>query len=241
MSATLLTPNQHLTSYLPPDAFWLTPLAEIEKMQTPVDDRGLVIVDALIEGVKSYIDPAWGWPDRANVHHLYWAKEWYVELDAWSEGHIPARRFRELPSNKIYVPQSFHAVLHAVTHEPPMPAPEIMREQAEAWRVATNLFDSVANVLRAERLSRRRRERLDLTERERRIGEEYMQETLDRHFKGVRQHLGALSLVPEEFWPLNPQLPAALAAGAIGDVMMHGCQRRTKAVRRFTGPALTAA
>jgi hypothetical protein len=226
---------------MPPDEAWIKD--PLEKMPTPMDSRGLIIVDELIEGVKSYIDPTYKYPTKPSVHHIYWPRCDYDALEGWSDGYVPARRFRELPINKLYVPRYFENVLHTVTIRPPMPSPEVMGHQIEAWDAARNLFNSVRNALRAERLSRRRLELQELTPEEEEVGREIMDEIFQRHFRGVQRHLGALSLVPEEYWPFNPELPSHLAAGQIGEVMLRGHQRRTKAVHRqyFRAAAQTSA
>lgn len=230
MSETAFPTRVAPVENLPPAEFWLAD--PNKKLQTPTDGRGLVIVDELIEGVKAYIDPSFVWDDKPDVHHLYWPRETYEALEAWSKGYIRSRLFREVCANKIYVPRSFHEVLHTVTVPPAMPSPEVMRYYSEGWRVARSLFTSVKEVVRAERLNRRRLEREDLTAEEERVGRLVMEESLRRHFKGVQRHLGELCLVPREFWPLDPNLPTQLAAGQIGEPVLRGSQRQVKAVRR---------
>jgi hypothetical protein len=41
-------------------------------------------------------------------------------------------------------------------------------------------------------------------------------------------------LVPEEFRPINPDLPLAQAAGQIGEMVIKGWQRQTRAVKLQT-------
>lgn len=226
---TLAAPETRWQDGLPPQEFWVLPMNQT--IETPVDDRGLILVDDLIAEVKRYIAPEYEWPTQTDVHHLYFYAETYSAVDAWSEGRIPARRFRELAVNKILAPRYFHNVLHRVTRPAPMPSPEVMRHRIDAWTAASNLFESVRNVTRAERLARRREMRIDqLTVEETQVGREIMEETLARHFHGISLHLGALSLVPREFWPFDPELRAQVAAGQIGDIVLRGRQRHIRSV-----------
>jgi len=203
-------------------------------MSTPTDSRGLIVVDELVEQVKEYISPEYRWPSGNNEHHLYYDEDVYRWLQEWSEGHVPSRRFRELPVNKIYTPVVFHNLLHEVTIPAPMPSPEVMRYYIGAWTAARNLFLSVQNAAHTERLSRHRQiaaEDQQLSARQEEVGREYMEGQFRRHFKGISRHLVELSLVPQEFWPFSPDVSALLAAGEIGDVILHHHQRQTRAVR----------
>lgn len=121
-------PAEMPTVHLPPRDAWLVNPA-LETFSTPVDDRGLVIVNDLISLVKSTIDPSYKWPkDDKNEHHFY-----------WEESRFP-RDFRELPVNKGYMPYVFHNWIHRITFQPPDLEQGIMEQRIEAWEIARSLF-----------------------------------------------------------------------------------------------------
>jgi hypothetical protein len=225
-------------SNLPPAEFWLID-PEKKKIKTPTDSRGLVIVDELIESVKAYVDPTYKWHLRPDVHHLYWPRETYRLVDGVTDGHTPAMRFRDVCANKIYIPRDFHETIHRVTMPPAVPDAEVMLPYIDGWRIARGVFKIVQDVVQTERLSRRRvrlnsEGRRQLTADEVQAGIKITEEIIARRGKGIERHLGELVLVPEEFRPINPDLPLAQAAGQIGEMVIKGWQRQTRAVRLQT-------
>jgi hypothetical protein len=200
-----------------------------------VDSRGLVAVDELIESVKAYICPEYDWDGPSDIHHLYFYAYMYWRAEQETGGALPAHRFRELPVNKILVPRRFHNVIHAVTEPAEMPKPEVMRNYIDAWTAARNLFASVRSAVQAERRVRRwldqHQAENSLTPEQEEVGLEIMEETILRHFRGVSRHLGALSLLPEEYRPFSTEVSLRDAMGQLGDTLLHGRQRQTRAAR----------
>jgi hypothetical protein len=215
---------------LPPEEFWAIP--PIKKEPTPTDDRGFIIVDDLVTIVKRYIRPEYSWPNMRDIHHLYYYAGEYQQVEQESGGAIPSLRFRELAINKLLVPRYFHNVLHLVTERAPMPDPEVMRYRIDAWDCAVNLFTSVRSATQTERMQRRLAERpADInSDEQKKVNDEYMNEQFLRHFRGVGQHLGALTLIPIEYWPFSPAMSARVAAGHVGDIVLHGRQRQMRSV-----------
>ncbi len=228
-----VTPEATWRDGLPPDEYWAIDPSKIIK--TPVDSRGLVIVDELIERVKTYICPEYDWDGPSDIHHLYYYASLYWQAEQDSGGTVPAYRFRELPVNKILVPRRFHNVIHTVTAPAGMPKPEAMRNYIEAWTAARNLFASVRSAVQAERRTRRWLDQHQadnsLTPEQEEVGLEIMEETILRHFKGISRHLGALSLLPEEYRPFSQDVSLRDAMGQLGDILLHGRQRQTRAAR----------
>ena len=148
---------------------------------------------------------------------------------------ISALRFRELPVNKILVPRRFHNVIHTVTEPAEMPEAKVMRNYIDAWVAARNLFASVRSAVQAERRVRRWLDQHQadnsLTPEQEEVGLEIMEETIQRHFRGISRHLGALSLLPEEYRPFSAEVSLRDAMGQLGDILLHGRQRQTRAAR----------
>jgi hypothetical protein len=234
--AVLLAPEETWREDLPPAEYWA--IDPSKTMRTPVDSRGLIIVDELVEGVKAYVCPEYEWNGPSDIHHLYFYAAWYELTELESGGAVPSHRFRELPVNKLLIPRLFHNVLHAVTEPAAMPSPTIMRYYIDAWTAARDLFVSVRKAVHVERMSRRRLEKAGdtgLTPEQEEVGQEIIEETLRRHFRGISRHLGALSLLPEEFRPFDLDRDVRDAMGQLGDILLHGRQRQTRAARLPVG------
>lgn len=230
----VLPSNTGRTSHLPPAEFWLRDPGK--KIETPTDSRGLVVVGELIEQVKAYVAPEYAWHLAPDVHHLYWPRESYVQLQASTQGLIPARTFREVCANKIYIPRDFHETIHCVSVPPPMPDAAVMQPYIKGWHIARSVFESVQEVIRQERLGKRRLHERPaglppLTPEQIQTGIQIVEEIVSRRGRGIERHLGELVLVPEEFRPIDIGLPLPQAVGQIGELVLEGWQRQTRAVR----------
>lgn len=193
-------------------------------MQTPLDERGLVDIGQLMEGVRSYIVPTFLWPDCPSEHHLYWLASWYTQTEKETNGEIPAGRFRELPINKIDMPRMFHTVLHHVTLPPKMPDPEIMRFQIEAWNVVSNLFVAVSKRARLMRAVGRHLTQQQLTVEREIVARKFMEERSARLFGGIAMHLEALEKIPEEHRPVDINASDDEILQSVGRVITKGCR-----------------
>lgn len=230
---SLAAPEVAWRDGLVPEEYWA--IDPERKMPTPVDSRGLIVVDELIEGVKAYVCPEYDWDGPSDIHHLYFYASIYWQAEHDSNGAVPALRFRELPVNKILVPRRFHNVIHTVTDPAEVPEAPVMRNYIEAWTAARNLFASVRSAVQAERRTRRWLDQHQadnsLTPEQEEVGLEIMEETIQRHFRGISRHLGALSLLPEEYRPFSAEVSLRDAMGQLGDILLHGRQRQTRAAR----------
>lgn len=174
-------------------------------IHTPVDERGLVLVDELIDKVKDTVHPWYEWSGPVNVHHFYWEEEKYPHI--YEVGKTNPAHFRDLPIHKGLMFKSFHTWLELVTIPPEPPAQNVMSYRSEAWNVSTSLFDMARSTVQWERRARRRREALlqqdpqlfikgfDGTDP---IGEDYMAEVFERKFRGLEQHIERNERIPEE-------------------------------------------
>lgn len=227
----LVTPEIERSNGLPPAEYWA--IDQSNTIQTPVDSRGLVVVDELIPAAKQYICAEyqdWGVPDK---HHLYYVSTLYRLFETLSKGSVPSNQFRELAVNKILIPRRFHNVIHKVMAPASMPEPEVMQNYIDAWTVARDLFASVRNAVNAERGRRTQKLKkggLELPTEQEIVDQEIMEEVLKKHFGSISRHLGAMTLLPEEFRPLRLDGDVCTSVGELCDVLEHGSQRRTGAV-----------
>lgn len=153
-----------------------------ERIETPLDQRGLVDLDGLIEVVKQTVDPSFNWRSPFNdVHHL----QWYSALYHNHDDPRLAVTFRELVNRKAYVPRAFHNWVHNVTLPPPVPSEEVMRHSIDAQRVAISLARTAAQ---AVKLSRRKM-----------IGAQAKHDRLEQAFEAYNVLLDNAREVPREF------------------------------------------
>lgn len=174
--------------YLPPRELWRFTPGEDERLPTPVDERGLVDIEKLINLVKTTVDPSFTWEssEEPNKHHLYWRQGYYPNR---TESPINPRAFRNLAVNKIIIPRIFHNWLHLATEEPQVPSEEIMDHRIEAQRVALELFKSACKGARLAQLH---------------LSDTDLEERLTRHFEEFSARLERAEAIPEEFRLLDP-------------------------------------
>ncbi len=212
-AAELFVPTQTSgledASWLPPREFWRLPDGPIE---TPVDERGIVDIEQLVEQVKSTVDPEYIWQQADSTHHFYWPASRYSYDDKWNSDKrtYSTGRFRDLPIHKGDLPREFENWLHLITLPPDMPDREVIQYRMEAWRVAVNLFSSARRVVlwekRAEKRSKyiERHPEVITFQEEDEFAREYIAEILDKHFRGVERHMSELRRVPPEFRLIEP-------------------------------------
>lgn len=212
---------------LPPDDMWLVPKDDCRaSIETPIDERGLIDTEALIVICKSLIDRRYKWPTAASKHHFYFTEAMY---DAHAEEYPDsiAVQFRDLPINIGRVPRYFENVLHHATIPAPIPDEYVMQLRTQSWRVAHSLFANVRNAVKLERQARRRVVTLannpGILKHEFKgedvIGQEYMAEQFERHFKGINQHLEDMDSLPLEYRLVNPNHRPQDIATQIGRIV----------------------
>ena len=186
-SFLLLLVHMHKRNYrhgdnMPPVEYRLFDTTKDQPIETPLDDKGLVDLDALISVVKDTIDPGYKWISRLNdVHHL----QWYKSLYNFHDNPDLAIQFRELATRKAYVPRVFHNWTHRVTLPPPVPSEEVMYHSIEAQKVATSLVKTTSE---AVRLSRRKM-----------IADKILEIRLEQAFENYNIYLNNAREVPIEF------------------------------------------
>jgi hypothetical protein len=224
--------ERELIGFPPRDTWLVNP--DTDKIDTPVDDRGFVDVDRLIQAVKATIDPSYQWPDKINEHHFYWEEEWYHSQLIGAR----ALHFRELPVHKALLPIEFHCWLHRITIPPDVPDPELIRIRNMSWGVAKDLFNSSREYVRFEKRVRRRAE---LIERKPEIlpvhfggidraGQEYIEQMSQKHFEGIRMTLDRLDLIPEEDRFVDIDAEPHEIAATLGRIIVPVAMKLTNAI-----------
>jgi len=219
---------------LPPRELWL--IDPGEKVDTPIDSRGLVDIDASVALVKSLIAEGYTWGGGVDVHHFQWYSNLYPYIQ---NSTVNPANFRDLPPHKGLLPREFHNFIHAVTLAPPVPDEEVMYYRSEGWRVASSLFNQTRELLKQERQWRRHVQRIisqnpDLGEegfdKLERVDQETMNEILAKDFKGIDIHLARNEQLPEEFRFFDSNEPAIKVAGRLGKIIMPRHLKLTKIV-----------
>lgn len=216
----------------PPEAWLINPYKD--KFETPVDDRGFVDVDTLVQAVKDTVHSEYEWPRKRSIHHLYWHEDWYRHPELGGDG----RLFRELPVNKVLIPRVFHSWLHLVTIPPDVPDPYLMRRRIESWAVAKDLFESSRLLVQWNRRAERRmsfvRDNPDILPKRFNgadiIGSTVLAGMIGRHEGGMEMHLERLLGIPEEDRFVVADAPPEEIANELGKIVVPGVLKRTAAV-----------
>lgn len=188
----------------PPDARLHNPATD-GLIPTPTHtDTGLIDITSLIETVKSTVDPSYQWPRGLSMHHFYWPGANYAST-AEPESRFAPATFRNIPVHRGLVLRTFENWLHTITEPPEIPSPEVRDYRVMAWHVARDLFKTARKTVQWERMAQRRRTLIaenpqiipagfngvDV------IGEEIMQEVLERHFRVFELQLTRQDDIPE--------------------------------------------
>lgn len=124
--------------HLPPREVHLFNPEKNGRMPTPLDERGLVDIDALVQLAKEAVDPEYDWASmESDIHHLQWVSRRYDVVTAFLG--VDGNTFRNLVNRKAYVPRVFHNWVHYITEPPPVPVEEVMQYSIDAQRVALSL------------------------------------------------------------------------------------------------------
>lgn len=114
-------------------------------LETP-NHNGVVDHEALIALMRTQVDPDYRWEAPFfDEHHL----SWYAALYEGPRHSNPelAHQFRELPTNKLWVPRQFHNFIHTITAPPPVPKPEVMREKIKDFRRNQFIFRTASQAI----------------------------------------------------------------------------------------------
>jgi len=172
---------------LPPLEFRLYDPKVEGKIPTPIDERGLVDVDALIDVVNGTVDSSFSWKSSMNdIHHLHWASRYY---DFRFGMQVNPQEFRNLDISKIQTPRIFHNWIHQITEPPPVPSEDVMQYRIETQRVVQALFRSVRQ---GKQISRNKL-----------VSDDVVAGKLIQHFDEFNKNLEAAKRLPVEFQPFD--------------------------------------
>ena len=133
---------------LPPEHSRLWHPGKQGKLETPLDSRGLVDLDELINLGKGTVRDGYAWASPFNdVHHLQWPAVSYAQSlgEPWHE-------FRELVRRKAFMPRQFHNWLHLITLPPIPPSEDVMRYSIDAERTARAIAVTAQLAVRLTRM-----------------------------------------------------------------------------------------
>lgn len=225
------------------ESLWLPPLESqlinpaTEKIDTPVDERGLIDIPQLITDVKATVDPDFEWPSALSIHHFYWPSAAYP----YETGHhnsTSAGTFRNLPLHKGLLPRVFENWLHKVTLPPEVPEAEVMQYRIEAWSIVKDLFKTARETVVHEKLARRRREYIAANPEvlkvefngEDHIGEEYIQLAYEKNFRGWEQIRERHERIPQEFRLIQLDRPPTEIASSLGKLAVPKSMKLVRSV-----------
>jgi len=203
----MLLPTSFERGRLPPPHLRLID-HRYEKIETPVDERGVVKPFELIDLVKQTVDPSWDWREFSpppNIHHYCWPRERYAR-DLFSKDSL-LNDYRAISVHKGSMPRGFHIWLHMVTIPPPIPSREVMAYRIESFRVAKNLFVVAKNAVKTSELAKSRardiRKNPSILKPEYNgidiDGMQWVEKELQSDFSGYERHLRGLETLPPEF------------------------------------------
>ena len=203
----------------PPGVFIQSPH---DKMVTPLDDRGLVDVGALLAEVSGYVDPDYVWRGRLDEHHLFWFENLYNLANLSNQNPDLSRKFRGMPLHKIKLPRELHDFIHNVTLPVEPPEQEVMEYRLESWEIATRLFNSVSVLKKHKGITE-----ADLA---RKVNKELVRQKLHIIEDCVRRS----DNLPKPFWltTLGP-FKSILGVGQTDNITLQHLNRARKRVARF--------
>lgn len=106
---------------------------EEEMVSTPINLDQTVSHIELVETMRQFVDPDYRWQAPFfDEHHLHWQASLYDPSQ--HEGDIIPSRFRDLATQKIWVPRQFHNFIHVMTEQPPVPDRDVMRAHIDKVR-----------------------------------------------------------------------------------------------------------
>ncbi|PLS81748.1 hypothetical protein CYG49_01210 [Candidatus Saccharibacteria bacterium] len=194
MADSISTPKPE---WLPPrDALLIDPTKE--KIPTPVDANGLVIVSQLVRDVRATVDPSYEWPTLfPDDHHLYHYHADYPSIE--EPGRVNPRVFCNLPINRRMMPRNFHNLIHLVAERPAVPSEEVMAYRIQAYEISRGLFVSARWLIQLERMAERRLRQARQNEIDgREVCLKGLRVSIDRHRANIDRHLELVQTIPPE-------------------------------------------
>lgn len=189
--------------------------SDAPKLVLDTDDRGFLRPDEVVNTVNDvFFWKDYDWPyelgdpeTQPDDHHFYYDAAEYAP-SAHGGYAIPAR-FRELPTQIGRMPRQFHNTIHDLTVKPNMPDMEHMEQYYRSYLIAQQAFKRLYVTAKltanASQIFPVRRKTVALSNlltkhQDDEIGEAYMRELFDRHFRSYSRAIEQVQSVP------NPDL-----------------------------------
>lgn len=121
-------------------------------IETPYDyETGQIDHFALVQSVAEMVDPDYQWKAPFfDEHHLFWYAHRYNTT--FQQDPELAVEFRNMATNKLWVPRQFHNMIHAVTLPPPVPDQDTMRREVKLFRRHSFMYRIANEAMRLEHL-----------------------------------------------------------------------------------------
>lgn len=181
---------------LPPREAWLID-PDREKLDTPVNELGLIDVGQLMNDVRGAIDLSYEWQQDtiADRHHFYWPSSNYPFAAIGANAILCA--FRNLPPHLGLMSREVHNWVHVATEPPPSPPQDVMEESVAAFAATRDLFSAARTYVSRRRHAERRasKQGIDLDETDIVALHSGHDEQLER----VQLKLAAIAMIPPEF------------------------------------------
>jgi hypothetical protein len=226
------------SSYLPSKWAQLVDPSK-EKIPTPLNEHGVVDIDATVSAVMATIHSDYTWSRHSiNPHHFQWRADAYSRE---SQGvlNVQPAQFRNISPLKGHLPRELENWLHKVTEEPPVPSLEVMYFYTEAWQVAKGLYACTSGSVIKQRQARRRAELLADKDTilpefrcEDTYGEQYFKDACRRHSRAYEFYLKRLELIPEEFRLVTPEMSPQRISKKVGRMATRGSQLLVRSANR---------
>lgn len=199
--------------WLPDQRYWLAdPFSPSNRIESSVDERGVVQPDATNAAVLTLLDPSYRGSRKVNLNDYVFPES---EYKGRFIGSLSLVRYRNLPPNTRYLPIDIHNLFTIVVEAPAMPEPEVMSYSIEAWRVARNLFLKAAKIKEAERLVQARENDIRLfpglvarNPSKIDLDREYLTDAYNHQFSRFDDFLEDYASLPDEFRPADIDLNA---------------------------------
>jgi hypothetical protein len=120
-----------------------------EKVETPLDEHGLVNRHELVRRVITNTPRGHDWGDVPRDHHWQWPESQYPYIN--EDDCANPSVFRNLPINRTILPISFERRIHHMSIEPTPPPEEVMDIMIEYSKAASALFKTAREIIRYQR------------------------------------------------------------------------------------------
>jgi hypothetical protein len=124
-----------------------------QRLEAPIDSRGIVDIFKTVELALSLVDDEYIWPrsePEPDVHHFVWERDKYHPRN-YGGSQIPRDYRDKISFHKGYLPRQLHEFIHATIAPPPVPDFSVMEARVRDYERAVTLFVSARGAVTAKR------------------------------------------------------------------------------------------